>query len=189
MNIAIFASGNGSNAQNIIEYFTGLATIKTALVLTNKKDAPVLERAKKLRIPSFIFSKEELNSTNIVQDKLKEFQIEIIVLAGFNIKIPGSLIRLYPNKILNIHPALLPKYGGEGMYGENVHKAVIAAGDKESGISIHLVNENYDEGKILLQAKCKVLENDTPESLAARIHTLEYYHYPVIIERFIKALQ
>jgi len=186
MKLAIFASGNGTNAQRIIEYFTGMANIKIALVLSNKNDAFVLQRAKTLHVPSFCFTNTELKETNIVQEKLKEFQIDFIVLAGFMVKIPDSIIHLYPRKIVNIHPALLPKYGGKGMYGDHVHKAVIAAREKESGITIHFVNENYDEGKILLLAKCPVLENDTPETLAARIHKLEHVHYPVIIESLLQ---
>jgi phosphoribosylglycinamide formyltransferase-1 len=185
MNVAIFASGNGSNAQRIIDYFTGNDLIKIALILSNRTDAYVLQRAEKLRVPSFCFTNTELKETMIVQDKLKSYKIDFIVLAGFMVKIPDSLIRLFPDKIVNIHPALLPNYGGKGMYGDHVHKAVIDSGDKESGISIHLVNENYDEGKIIFQAKCEVLKSDTPETLAARIHKLEYEYYPKIIEKLI----
>jgi len=185
MNVAIFASGNGSNAQRIAEYFTGNALIHIALILSNNNEAYVLERAEKLGVPTFCFTNAELRKTTIVQDKLHEFKIDFIVLAGFMVKIPDSIIHLYPDKIVNIHPALLPKYGGKGMYGDYVHKAVIAAGEKESGISIHLVNEHYDEGKILFQAKCEVKENDTPDSLAARIHELEHKYYPEIIKEVV----
>jgi len=185
MNVAIFASGNGSNAQRIVEYFSGNPDIRISLILSNKSDAYVLLRAKSLNIPSFCFTSSELKNTFIVHDKLKEFDIGFIVLAGFMIKVPDSLIKEFPNRIINIHPALLPKYGGSGMYGEHVHKAVIAAKEKESGISIHFVNEKYDEGKIIFQARCDVDKKDTSESLARKIHELEHYHYPRIIEKII----
>ena len=185
MNVAIFASGNGSNAQRIIEYFSGNTFIKIALVLSNKEDAYVLSRAEKLNIPSFTFSSAELKNSSVILNKLKEFEIGFIVLAGFMIKIPDLLIKEYPGRIINIHPALLPKHGGKGMFGEYVHKAVIDAGEKESGITIHYVNESYDEGKIIFQVKCDVDKKDTPETLAAKIHKLEHYHYPRIIEKVI----
>lgn len=185
MNVAIFASGNGSNAQKIIEYFSGNSHIKIALVLSNKKDAFVIQRAKKLNIPSFAFTASELKDTTKIQDKLKEYKIGFIVLAGFMIKIPDTLIKMYSGRIINIHPALLPKYGGKGMFGEHVHQAVINAKEKESGITIHFVNESYDEGKIIFQARCEVKENDTPEKLAAKIHELEHRYYPEIIEKVI----
>lgn len=188
MNIAIFASGSGTNAQRIIEYFSGSTEIKVALVLSNKKDAFVLQRAKKLNVPSFVFSFKELRDTNIVEKKLEEHKIDFIIFAGFLLMMPARIINKFPDRIINIHPALLPKYGGKGMYGENVHKAVIAAGEKQSGISIHYVNENYDEGDIIFQAHCNVLKNDTPEMLAARIHELEYQYYPQVIEKVIKEI-
>lgn len=188
MNIALFASGSGTNAQRIIEYFSGNTAIRVALVLSNKKDAYVLQRAQLLGVQSFVFSAKDLNESNIIEEKLQEFDIGFIVLAGFLLKIPFSLIHKFPHKIINIHPALLPKYGGKGMYGENVHKAVIAAGEHESGISIHYVNENYDEGNIIFQSRCEVLKNDTPETLAARIHELEHRYYPEIIEKIIKGI-
>jgi len=185
MNVAIFASGNGSNAQHIIEYFSGDPNIKISLVLSNKKDAYVLERAKKLNMPFFTFTSSELNNTVIVHEKLKEFEIGFIVLAGFMVKVPDSLIKLFPCRIINIHPALLPKYGGKGMYGEHVHRAVLNAKEKESGITIHYVNERYDEGKIIFQVRCTVEKGDTPETLAAKVHELEYRYYPEIIEKVI----
>jgi len=147
--IAIFASGSGSNAQNITEYFSKNPNISISLILANKPDAYVLKRADNLNIPSFIFSNKELQNTEIVINKLKEFDIDFIVLAGFLLKIPSSLTTAFPNKIINIHPALLPKYGGKGMYGINVHNAVVENKEKESGITIHFVNENYDEGQII----------------------------------------
>lgn len=186
MNVAIFASGNGTNAQRIIEYFSGNLQIKIALVLSNKKDAFVLQRAKNLNVHTFCFASAELKTTTIVHDKLKEYNIDFIVLAGFMIMVPDSLIKLFPKKIVNIHPALLPKYGGKGMFGDHVHKAVIEAKEKESGISIHHVNEKYDEGAVIFQAKCEVTADDTPETLATRIHELEHKYYPEIIEKVIK---
>jgi phosphoribosylglycinamide formyltransferase-1 len=185
MNVAIFASGNGSNAQKIIEHFSGNSHIKIALILSNKKDAFVIQRAKKMNIPSLSFTTAEFRNTAAIQEKLKEYNIGFIVLAGFMIMIPDSLIDMYPGRIVNIHPALLPKYGGKGMFGENVHCAVIAAKEKESGITIHYVNESYDEGKIIFQARCEVKEDDTPETLAAKIHELEHRFYPEVIERVI----
>jgi len=183
--IAIFASGSGTNAENIIKYFNDNNNIEISLVLSNKKDAYVLQRAKNNNIQSFIFSSKDLQNTSIVLDKLKEEEIDFIVLAGFLLKIPQQIIEAYPNKILNIHPALLPKYGGKGMYGDFVHKAVIANKEKESGITIHFVNDKYDEGAIVFQAKCCIEESDTPESLAQKIHHLEYEHFPKIIEKVI----
>lgn len=186
MNVAVFASGNGTNAQRIIEYFSDNPQIKIALVLSNKQDAFVLQRAQRLNVPTFCFTSAELKNTSIVQDKFKEYKIDFIVLAGFMIMVPDSLIKLFPNKIVNIHPALLPKYGGKGMYGDHVHKAVIELKEKESGISIHYVNENYDEGAIIFQAKCEITPTDTPETLAVRIHELEHKYYPEIIEKVLK---
>ncbi len=186
MNIAIFASGSGTNTQRIIEYFSGNTDVRVAVVLSNKKDAYVLQRAQKLNVPSFVFSAKELNETDIIEKKLEEYKINFIVLAGFLLMVPYAIIKKFPDKIVNIHPALLPKYGGKGMYGEHVHNAVITAGDKESGISIHYVNKNFDEGNIIFQARCEVLKNDTPETLAARIHELEHKYYPQIIEKVIR---
>lgn len=185
MNIVIFASGNGTNAQQIIEYFSENPEINISLILSNKADAYVLERAAKFGIPSFVFSAYELKDTTIVDQKLKEFKIDFIVLAGFLLMMPSRLIHKFPDKIINIHPALLPLYGGKGMYGDHVHKAVIAAGESESGISIHYVNEHYDDGKIIFQARCPVLKTDTPEDLAKRIHQLEYSYFPAVIEKVI----
>jgi len=186
MNVAIFASGNGTNAQRIIEYFSGNPQIKIALVLSNKQDAFVLQRAQRLNVPTFCFTSAELKNTSIVQDKLKEYKIDFIVLAGFMIMVPDSLIEFYRDRVINIHPALLPKYGGKGMFGNHVHESVIEAKEKESGISIHYVNEKYDEGAIIFQAKCAITPTDTPETLATRIHQLEHKYYPEIIEKVIK---
>ncbi len=188
VNIAIFASGAGSNAQKIIEYFKDSALVKISLIVTNKKNAGVLEISEKEKIPSLIIEKEKFFRGNAYLDELKEKNIDFIVLAGFLWKIPQLLLSTYPKRITNIHPALLPKYGGKGMYGPNVHEAVIAGKEKESGITIHYVDEHYDNGDIILQVKCSLLDGDTPESLANRIHTLEYTNYPVIIEELVKKL-
>lgn len=180
--IAIFASGSGTNAEEIIKYFKEKNNdVEVALVLSNKKDAFVLQRAKKLNVPSLTFTKEELKSGKVAA-WLKEYKIDWIVLAGFLLKVPGKIIEAFPERIVNIHPALLPAYGGKGMYGERVHQAVIEAGEKESGISIHFVNENYDEGDIIFQAKCKIDKDDTPDSLADKIHVLEHKYFPKVLE-------
>jgi phosphoribosylglycinamide formyltransferase-1 len=187
-NIAIFASGSGTNAQRIIEYFSNNTLINISLVLSNKADAFVLDRAKKLNKPSFVFTADQFRNTDIVINKLIEFKIDFIVLAGFLLKIPNNIIKAFPNKVINIHPALLPKYGGKGMYGSNVHKAIIEAKEVNSGITIHFVNEEYDEGQIIFQAECKILENDTPETLADKIHQLEFENFSRIIEEVVKKI-
>ncbi|MFH1321035.1 MAG: phosphoribosylglycinamide formyltransferase [Bacteroidota bacterium] len=184
-NIAIFASGSGTNTENIINYFKNNDRVNIALIISNKKDALVIKRAEKHKIPTFILNREEFYETQNLLTPLNNYKIDLIVLAGFLWLIPNYLIRAFPDKMTNIHPALLPNYGGKGMYGKYVHEAVINAKEKESGISVHYVNERYDEGKIIFQAKCKVYENDTPESLAERLHQLEYEHYPVIIEKIL----
>ncbi|NTW31886.1 MAG: phosphoribosylglycinamide formyltransferase [Bacteroidetes bacterium] len=189
MNIAIFASSNGSNAQKIIEYFNNNSFIKIAIVLSNNKNSYVLERAKLLNIPSFSFAPEDFKNSQIILEKLKEFNIEFIVLAGFTLKLPKILINSFPDRIVNIHPALLPKFGGKGMYGKHVHKAVIEAKEKVSGITIHYVNEKYDEGKIIFQTSCKVEKTDTIVTLAEKIHELEYRYYPEVIENVISLLE
>lgn len=183
--VAIFASGSGTNAQNIAEYFRYHPSVRISLILSNKTDAYVLERASKLNIPSFVFSGKEFRETTRVLDILKEYEIDFLVLAGFMLLVPAYLIQAYPGKIVNIHPALLPKHGGKGMYGHFVHEAVINAGETESGISIHFVNERYDEGDVIFQSSCPVLADDTPDSLANRIHELEYSHYPRVIEEIV----
>lgn len=185
VNVAIFASGNGSNAEAIIRYFKSSKRIKISLIASNRNDAFVLQRAIKHQIPSLVFSRKELQETDNVLQKLKGLHIGFIVLAGFMIRVPANILSLYNRRIINIHPALLPGYGGKGMYGMNVHEAVISSGEKESGISIHYVNENYDEGDIIFQTKCRVDETDTPESLAEKVHKLEYEYFPEIIERVI----
>ena len=183
--IAIFASGSGSNAENIIQYFAQKPQFCVKSVFCNVPDAYVLERAKKYRIPSFVFNREEFRNPDKVFRQLQEQEIDFIVLAGFLWLMPSFITAAWPNKIVNIHPALLPAYGGKGMYGHHVHQAVIAAGEKESGITIHYVNDHYDQGAIIFQAKCPVLPTDTPDDLAARVHELEYRYFPQIIAETI----
>ncbi len=178
-NIVIFASGSGSNAENIYNYLKNYNNINISLIITNNKNAYVIERAKKLNIPCEIIPKSQFKNSDFVLNTLKKHNANLIVLAGFLLLIPEYLINNY--KIINIHPALLPNYGGKGMYGDNVHKAVIKNKEKESGITIHFVNNKYDEGKIIFQAKCDILPNDTYESLAEKIHALEYKHFPHVI--------
>ena len=183
-NIAILASGSGTNAENIVKYFKGHPNISIRLIATENPKAYVIERAKKLNIEHYIFSISELKNGSLL-NKLKSLNIDFIVLAGFLKLVPSDFVNAYKNRIVNIHPALLPKYGGKGMFGMNVHKAVIENHEKESGISIHFVSSNYDEGNIIFQAKCKVDLNDSPDSLASKVHKLEYLHYPAIIEKVI----
>lgn len=183
--IVIFASGNGSNAENIIKYFQKENRAEVVLVLSNKKDAKVLERAENLQVPSHYFSREELNNPEKILSLLKNQQADLIVLAGFLWKFPEHIIKEFPNKIINIHPALLPKYGGKGMYGDFVHRAVLENKEPESGISIHYVNEEYDEGAIIIQRKVSVSESDTSETLAQKIHALEYEWFPKVIEKLL----
>ena len=186
--IAIFASGSGSNAENIIQYFAQKPQFCVKSVFCNVPDAYVLERAKKYRIPTFVFNREGFRNPDKVFRQLQEQEIDFIVLAGFLWLMPSFITAAWPNKIVNIHPALLPAYGGKGMYGHHVHEAVIAAGEKESGITIHYVNDHYDQGAIIFQAKCPVLPTDTPDDLAARVHELEYRHFPRVIEDTLKKL-
>lgn len=185
--IAIFASGSGSNAENITRYFFSSETINVALVLSNKPTAGVHERIKRLGVPSFSFTREEFSSGEKIVAILSEYSIDLIVLAGFMSKISHSLLKAYPNRIINIHPALLPKFGGKGMYGIHVHEAVIASTEPKSGITIHYINEHYDEGEVIFQASCPVYSTDTPEILAERVHSLEYKHYPEVIKKLLSA--
>lgn len=183
--LAIFASGKGSNAEKIIEYFKEHRRIKVALILSNKKDAGVLGIALRHQIKTLLIGKDNFNHTDTYVQYLQNQGITHIVLAGFLWKVPDNLIQAFPKKIINIHPALLPKYGGKGMYGAHVHQAVINAGEKESGISIHVVDEEYDHGKTIFQAKVRVEANDTPDSLAEKIHVLEHRHYPEVIRKWV----
>ncbi|MGE0560184.1 MAG: phosphoribosylglycinamide formyltransferase [Flavobacteriales bacterium] len=183
--IAIFASGSGSNAENIHQYFANNSNVEITAILTNNPNAKVIERANRLHIDCKVFDRTSFYRSSEIVDYLKTKQIDLVVLAGFLWMIPGHLIEAYPNKIINIHPALLPKYGGKGMYGDNVHKAVIENNEQESGITIHFVNEKYDEGKIIFQAKCTILPTDNYEDVANKIHTLEYEHFPKIVEQIL----
>jgi phosphoribosylglycinamide formyltransferase-1 len=183
--LAIFASGNGSNAENIVKYFNGSNQIEADSIYANKNTAYVLERAANLGIKSFYYPNKFFRDGDELLNILKEREIDYIILAGFLLKIPENIIDAYPDKILNIHPALLPKYGGKGMYGDNVHKAVKKGGETESGITIHIVNECYDDGMIVFQAKCSISKSDTYEDIANKIHKLEYEHFPTAIERFV----
>ncbi|MDR2027532.1 MAG: phosphoribosylglycinamide formyltransferase [Prevotellaceae bacterium] len=184
-NIAIFASGSGTNAQRLIEHFSPITDTNISILLTNKKNAGVIERAGKFNVPVRIFGREEFYYSDNIAVFLQNEKIDWIILAGFLWLIPENLLKMYPNRIVNIHPALLPKHGGKGMYGMNVHQAVIDAKEKESGITVHYINGEYDRGDIIFQATCPVDETDSPETLAAKIHELEYKHFPVVMENLI----
>lgn len=187
-NIAILASGSGTNAENIIRYFEKDDSIRVELVISNKQDAYVLQRASSLGVSCAVFSKEHWADGQAILDLLTEHAIDFIVLAGFLLRVPDVLLHVYPNKIINIHPALLPKFGGKGMYGDRVHEAVVAAGETESGITIHYINERYDEGDIVFQKSCPVLPADAPADVAAKVHALEYQYFPMVIRQLISAL-
>ena len=187
-NIIILASGSGTNAEAIVNYFRANKYADVQLIMSNRCDAFVLERARKLSIPAMCFSRADLYETNLVLKRLEDENPRLIVLAGFLWLLPEKIVRRFPNGIVNIHPALLPKFGGKGMYGKRVHEAVITAGEKESGITIHYVNEKYDDGDIIFQERCPVLPNDTPETLAQRIHALEHRHYPEVIKKLLASL-
>lgn len=182
--IAVFASGSGSNAENIFNYFKGKNTINIAVILCNKRDAFVFERAKKLGVDALYVPKSDFDN-GTAMTILENYKIDYIVLAGFLLLVPQPIISKYRGAILNIHPALLPKFGGKGMYGDNVHKAVVEANEKQSGITIHLVDEHYDEGDIIFQAKCEVVKNDDFHSVAEKVHELEYRHFSEVIENYI----
>jgi formyltetrahydrofolate-dependent phosphoribosylglycinamide formyltransferase len=183
--LAVFASGAGSNAQQIIHHFQKHPSIRVALIVCNKPEAGVLSIAQALKIPTLLIEKERFFRGDAYLPELKAAGINFLVLAGFLWKVPESLIRAFPDAIVNIHPALLPNYGGKGMYGEHVHKAVIQSGDTQSGITIHRVDERYDHGETLFQATCPVSPDDTPVSLAAKVHQLEHTYYPQVIEELL----
>ncbi|KAF2328408.1 phosphoribosylglycinamide formyltransferase [Flavobacterium nitrogenifigens] len=182
--IIVFASGSGTNAENIIKYFSNTEIAKVVSVFTNNASAKVIERAKNHQIPVEIFEKNELLERKVLQ-KIQKIDPDLIVLAGFLLKFPENIIEQYPNKIINIHPALLPSYGGKGMYGMHIHRAIVNNKEKETGISIHYVNENYDEGAIIFQANVALTDEDTPETVAEKIHELEQKHFPEIIHRIL----
>ncbi len=183
--IALFCSGSGSNAQKIMDYFKGSETVEVAILMANKADAFALERAKKMNIATRVFTKDDFYASDTIVNELKSLGVKWVVLAGFLLLIPETLIEHYPNKIINIHPALLPKYGGKGMYGMHVHRAVVANREKESGMTIHYVNKKYDEGEFIFQASCKIDEKDSPEEVAAKVLLLEHEHFPKVIEALI----
>lgn len=185
VNLAILASGNGTNAQRICEYFAGNDSINVDCIVYNVKGAHVAERAKKLGVPAFYFGREDFYNSGKVLDFLKQHGIDWVILAGFLWLVPKDIIDAFPRHIINIHPALLPKYGGKGMYGSHVHAAVVANHEKESGITIHIIDHQYDRGETLFQAKCQVTNEDTPDTLASKIHDLEQQYFPVVIEKTV----
>jgi phosphoribosylglycinamide formyltransferase-1 len=187
--IAIFASGSGSNAQKIMEHFKRSAEAEVVLILTNNTQAYVLQRADNFEIPSHVFTRYELYETDDIIRMLKTLQVDLIVLAGFLWLAPKSLLAAFPNKIINLHPALLPKYGGKGMYGDNVHKAVLEAGEEESGITIHFVNEEFDEGEVIHQSKFKIEPGDNLEMVKFKGQQLEHLHFPKVIENLLKKMK
>jgi phosphoribosylglycinamide formyltransferase-1 len=181
--IAIFASGTGSNAVNLINYFKNHATVEVKVVMCNKSDAVVLEKAKNLGVEAVFMNNSIFEDATLLNEELQKRGIDWIILAGFLRKIPAQLIAVFQDRIINIHPSLLPKYGGKGMYGMHVHQAVVAAGEKKSGISIHLVNEEFDKGRILAQFETALDSNDTAETVAAKIHELEQRYFPQVVEQ------
>ncbi|MEO8795580.1 MAG: phosphoribosylglycinamide formyltransferase [Daejeonella sp.] len=187
--IAIFASGSGSNAQKIMEYFKKHPEAEVSLVLTNNPEAYVLQRADNFEIPSHIFDKEEFYHSDSIVSLLKNLEIDIIVLAGFLWLIPQNLLKAFPNRIINLHPALLPKYGGKGMYGDKVHISVLENGEKESGITIHFVNENFDEGEIIHQSRFHIEKTDDLKMIKFKGQQLEHSHYPKVIEGLLKKMR
>jgi phosphoribosylglycinamide formyltransferase 1 len=187
--IAIFASGSGSNAQKIMEYFKKHQDAEIAIVLTNNSEAYVLQRADNFEIPSHIFDKHEFYKTDDIVKLLKNLQINLIVLAGFLWLIPDNLLKAFPNKIINIHPALLPKYGGKGMYGDKVHQAILDAGEEESGITIHYINEQFDEGESIHQSRFKIEQGDDIEMIKFKGQQLEHLHYPKVVEQLLKKMK
>jgi phosphoribosylglycinamide formyltransferase-1 len=184
--LAILGSGNGTNAQQISEYFADRTDVVVACIIYNKRDAYIAQRAKNLGIEARYFGRADFYENGAVLEYLKEKQIDWVILAGFLWLVPESLLDAYPNRIINIHPALLPKYGGKGMYGHHVHEAVVAAGEHESGITIHIVDHNYDRGTTLFQARCTVTPDDTADTLAEKIHLLEKEYFPKVIDSTIK---
>ena len=185
--IVIFASGSGSNAEKIILHFNKKKNVNVVGVLTNNPNAKVIEKAKKYNVPAIVFSKEELNEGKVA-DLVNQMQPDLIVLAGFLIKFPDQIIHQYPNKIINIHPALLPKYGGKGMYGMRVHQTILDNNEKETGITIHFVNEHYDEGGIIFQKQINIEDCKIPEEIAKKVQQLEHEHFPEVIERLLDGL-
>lgn len=190
INVAIFASGEGTNVENLIRHFAASKEVKTKIIVTNNPDAGVVKRAGSFKKNIQIVSKEALNNyTDQLIDFLNTEKTDLIILAGFLLKIPEKIVKAFPHRIINIHPALLPAHGGKGMYGKKVHEAVLKAGDKVSGITVHYVDDEYDHGEHILQAMCKVNDDDTTESLAQKIHELEYFYFPKAVEKAIEKLK
>ena len=189
MNIAIFVSGSGSNCENIIRYFAHNDHIQVSLVISNKADAYALQRAKNLKVPSVVLSKKELQQQDIMMPLLQQYDIQFIVLAGFLVMIPDYLIEAFDHRMINLHPALLPKYGGKGMWGHHVHEAVKAAGETETGMTVHYVSNVCDGGEIIAQFSTPIDPDDTPDTIAAKEHELEMRHFPPVIEQLINNLQ
>ncbi|MDD6208998.1 MAG: phosphoribosylglycinamide formyltransferase [Bacteroidales bacterium] len=187
--IAVFASGTGSNAVNLVQYFSTKKDMEIALLLSNKANAPVIDKMKALGVPTVVVTNEKFEDSSYMLSLLREYDISFIILAGFLKIIPPFLTETFDNKIINIHPSLLPKYGGKGMYGMKVHEAVVAAGDKESGITIHYLNNRYDEGEVIFQAVCEVTTDDTAEDVAKKVHALEYEHYPKVAEKILQSIK
>jgi phosphoribosylglycinamide formyltransferase-1 len=186
-NLAIFASGSGTNAGNIARYFSGSNHIRVSLILSNRPDAYVLERAAGLGITSEVFSRADLYETGRVKDILQEHRIDFIILAGFLWLVPAGLLEIFRGRVINIHPALLPRFGGKGMYGDRVHRAVIESGEKRTGITIHYVNERYDDGQVIFQESFEIMPGDTPATIAERVHQLEYAHFPRVIQEVVES--
>ena len=186
--IALFASGSGSNAEQIATYFADNTDVDVSLIVSNNHKAGVIDRARRLHIPVLLFDRKTFYETDRITELLQKQEIDLVVLAGFMWLMPGDLVRAFPARIINIHPALLPKFGGKGMYGHFVHEAVVAAGETESGITIHYVNERYDEGQVIFQASCPVVPTDTPEDVAHKIHVLEHANYPRIVADVLQRL-
>ncbi len=185
--IVVLASGSGTNAENIIRHFSSNPIAKVVAVFCNNPNAGVLSKAERLQTPTYVFTKKDLFEEKHVLEKLKWFKADWIVLAGFLLKIPENIIHIYKDKIINIHPALLPKYGGKGMYGMHVHNAVVANSEPKTGITIHLVNEHYDDGAIIFQQAVALQKDDSPEDVFQKIHALEQQYFPTVIENFIQS--
>lgn len=183
--LAILGSGNGTNAQRITEYFSGSNAVEVACIIYNKRDAYIATRARNLGIEAVYFGRDDFYNSDRVVNFLREHRIDWVILAGFLWLVPQNILQAYPQRVINIHPALLPKHGGRGMYGERVHESVIASHETESGITIHIVDENYDRGTTLFQARCAVNPDDTPDTLAHKVHELEYQYFPQIIEKTV----
>ena len=186
-NIVIFASGSGSNAQRLLEHFEHHPDIRVAALLSNNPNAYALKRAETYHVPAFVFNREEFYKSDKVLQQIQQFKPNLIVLAGFLWLVPQNLLQAFPNRIINIHPALLPQYGGKGMHGRHVHAAVVQSGDPESGITVHYINEEYDKGAFIRQERCPVLPTDTPEDLAARVLQLEHQFLPLVVEQLLSA--